>query len=304
MSTTGQAGSPLETFSTATRARFGDEADGWLAGVEALVAELGTRWSVELGVATATEEAYLVDVEREGERLRLELTYPDGWWPETTAALRAWSGDVTLRLVEDDPRGGRLLARPEPVPERSDEDTALRDICVLAPRLWIAPPAGITTVAAEARAWAGDLQARHARAGHPFDRELVRGATELLATLGPTQGDRVLLHGDLHMTSLALADERRVLVEPRPLVGEREFDGASLVRDAPMSLLNDVTEGRRRVRDRFELLVDELGCNPSRLKGWAFATAVDQGVWCAENGDHGDATALVETARMIRALDA
>src|SRR5262249_57960618 len=101
-------------------------------------------------------------------------------------------------------------------------------VCVPAPRLWIEPPQGITTVAAEARAWAADLQGRHARAGHPFDRELVRSAAELLSTLGPTQGDRVLLHGDLHLTSLALADERRVLVEPRPLVGERAFDGASL----------------------------------------------------------------------------
>jgi hypothetical protein len=78
---------------------------------------------------------------------------------------------------------------------------------------------------------------------------------------------------------------------------------ASLVRDAPLDLLADVHEGRRRVRERLETLVDELGCNATRLRNWAFATAVDQAVWCAENGDHGDGTALIETARMIDAIE-
>jgi len=296
-------GPPLETFSAATRARFGDDAAGWLSGIEGLVSELGSRWSLELGTATASVDAYLVDVERSGEPLALEVSYPDGWWAETTAALQAWLGGATPRLFEHDARGARLLERAEPIPAGTDEAASLKDVCALAPRLWIPAPDGITTVAVEARAWAAEIQERHVRAGRPFERELVRSAMETLSTLAPTQGERVLLHGDLHLTSLALADERRVLTDPRPLVGEREFDVASLVRDTPMSLLNDVNEGRRRVKERFDLLVEELGCNPNRLKGWAVATGVDQGIWCAENGDHGTGTALVETARMIRAIE-
>jgi streptomycin 6-kinase len=272
-------------------------------GLPALIDELAARWSLELGEARATDEAYEVDAIRDGERLALELASPDGWWEETTRALEAWGGDGALRLHDSDPHGARLLERADPAPA-SEEPAALRDAGDVARSLWIAPPHGITTVASEVRAWASDLTERHARAGSPFEREIVRSAGSLFSTLGPTQGDRVLLHGDLHLTSLALADERRVLVHPRPLVGEREFDAASLLRDTPMQLLNDVNEGRVRVRERFDILIGELGCNPNRLRDWAFATAVDQGVWCAENGDHGTATALVETARMIRALEA
>jgi len=303
MSTSGPTGPALETFSAATRARFGDDAAGWLSGVENLVEELGSRWSLEVGAGTATEEAYLVEVVRAGEPLVLEVSYPDGWWAETTAAFEAWRGDGTVRLFEHDPRGARLLERTGGMPSGSDEPAILRDVCAIAPRLWIAPPDGITTVAVEVRAWAAEIQERHVRAGRPFERELVRSAMDTLSTLGPTQGERVLLHGDLHLASLALADERRVLIGPRPLVGEREFDVASLVRDAPLALLNDVNEGRRRVKERVDLVVEELGCNPNRLKGWAVATGVDQGIWCAENGDHGTGTALVETARMIRAIE-
>ncbi len=296
-------GEPFETFSAATLARSGEAARAWLATVRDLVADLGERWSLQLGEPSSTDEAYLVPADRGGERLLLEISYPDGWWPETTKALEAWHGDGTVRLFEQDPHGARLLERHAPAPETADETSALRDVVAIARRLWIAPPDGITTVAVEVRAWGSELPPRHVRAGRPFERDMVRRADHLFATLGPTQGERVLLHGDLHLTSLALADDRRVLIGPRPLVGEREFDLASLVRDTPLDLLTDVHEGRRRVRERLETLVEELGCNATRLKNWAFATTVDQAVWLAENGDHGGGTALIETARMIDQIE-
>jgi len=297
------AGESFETFSAATRARFGDEARTWLTGVPDLTAELADRWSLQLGDAAATETAYLVNVARGDDRLVLELAYPDGWWPETTWALEAWRGDGTLGLFEHDDRGARLLERHEAIPVSDDEATTIRDVAAIARRLWIAPPEGITTVAVEVRSWASELRDRHVEAGRPFDREIVRRSVELFSTLGPTQGDRVLLHGDLHLTSLALADDRRVLIDPRPLVGEREFDAASLVRDTPNVLIADVHDGRRRVRERLQTLVDELGCNATRLQHWAFATAVDEAVWCAENGDHAGETEHIETARMILAAE-
>jgi streptomycin 6-kinase len=298
------AGESFETFSAATRARFGDEARTWLAGLPDLLADVRDRWSLELGDATVTETAYLVPAEQGADRVILELAYPDGWWPETTRALEAWRGDGSLRLFEHDDRGARLLERHETVATGDDEIAMIRDIAGVARRLWIPPPEGLTSVAVEVRAWASELQERHVKAGRPFEREMVRRAVELFSTLGPTQGDRVLLHGDLHLASLALADDRRVLIDPRPLVGEREFDAASLVRDTPNELIADVHDGRRRVRERLQTLVDELGCNASRLKHWAFATAVDQAVWSAENDDHAGGTVHIETARMIGAIEA
>jgi streptomycin 6-kinase len=295
---------PLETFSAATRARSGDEAGPWLSGLTDLIAELRQRWRLELDEpGVETDARYVLQARRDGDRLILELSYPDGWWAETTRALEAWHGDGVLRLFDHDARGARSLEDHEPAAPPPDEPAALRDACAVARRLWIQAPDGITAVAAEVRVWASELQERHVRAGRPFEPELVRAATELFSTLGPTQGDRVLLHGDLRLASIALADDRRVALDPQPLVGEREFDAASLLRDTPGDLIVDMNDGRQRVKTRFEVLIDELGCNANRLKGWAFATGVDQAVWCAENGDHATAAAIIETARMIRALE-
>src|SRR5881296_424839 len=149
---------PLETFSAATRARFGDEATVWIDGIPGLVADLASRWSLELGDTAASGDHYTVESVRGSDPLDLEVSYPDGWWAETTQALEAWRGDGTLRLFELDHRGARLLERHTPAPPTAEATTALRDACALARRLWLPAPDGITTVAVEVRAWASELQ--------------------------------------------------------------------------------------------------------------------------------------------------
>jgi streptomycin 6-kinase len=295
------------TFVAGSRARFGDEADAWLGALPGLLRDVRDRWSLQLEQPANSDGTRLqVDVARAGEPASLEVTYPDGWWTETTHALASWNGEATLRLLERDPRGARLLEPHEPgtaLRAEPDERVSLREATDVCDRLWIPDPGGITPVAAEVRAWASTLEARHIRVGRPFERELVRSAVDQCGTLGPTQGERVLLHGDLHLRSLVLANGRRVALDPEPLVGEPAFDAASLLRDAPEELIVDVDGGRKRVRLRFEVLTERLRCNPGRVRGWAFATSIDHAVWCCEQGDQALGATVVEVARMIRALD-
>jgi streptomycin 6-kinase len=295
------------TFVAGSRARFADEADAWLDALPAFLRDVRDGWSLRLEQPASSDGTRLrVDVARAGEPASLEVTYPDGWWAETTHALASWKGEATLRLQEHDPRGARLLERHEPgtaLRAEPDERVSLREAADVCDRLWIPDPGGITPVATEVRAWASTLEARHIRVGRPFERELVRSAVDLFGTLGPTQGERVLLHGDLHLRSFVLANGRRVALDPQPLVGEPAFDAASLLRDAPEELIVDVDGGRKRVRLRFEVLTEQLRCNPGRVRGWAFATSIDHAVWCCEQGDQALGATVVEVARMIRALD-
>jgi streptomycin 6-kinase len=295
------------TFVAGCRARFGDEADAWLDALPGLLRDVRDRWSLRLEQSATSDGTRLrVDVARAGEPASLEVTYPDGWWAETTRALASWNGEATLRLLEHDPRGARLLERHEPgtaLRAEPDERVSLREATDVCDRLWIPDPGGITPVATEVRAWASTLEARHIRVGRPFERELVRSAVDLFGTLGPTQGERVLLHGDLHLGSFVLANGRRVALDPQPLAGEPAFDAAALLRDAPEELIVDVDGGRKRVRLRFEALTEQLRCNPGRVRGWAFAASIDHAVWCCEQGDQALGATVVEVARMIRALD-
>ena len=86
-------------------------------------------------------------------------------------------------------------------------------------------------LADEALWWIDYLPAEWERAGKPFERELLDAAIARLGELAGSQGEQVLLHQDLHGDNvLAAQREPWLVIDPKPLVGEREFAVAPIVR--------------------------------------------------------------------------
>ena len=87
--------------------------------------------------------------------------------------------------------------------------------------------------------------------------------------LPPTQGEQVLVNQDLHPENVLAAErEPWLLIDPKPLVGEREFSAAPVVR-AP-----ELGHGRREVLARFDRVTGELGLDRERARGWTIAQTV------------------------------
>jgi streptomycin 6-kinase len=91
----------------------------------------------------------------------------------------------------------------------------------------------------------------------------------------------VVLHQDFHGGNV-LSSERDewLAIDPQPLVGEREFDAASLLRDRPDELFAD-SHARRRLRRRLDLVSAELGLDRERIRGWGVVHALAWGVSAA-----------------------
>ena len=65
--------------------------------------------------------------------------------------------------------------------------------------------------------------------GEPFERRLIGGAVDAVQELVPTQGELVVVHQDFHGGNVLRAErEPWLAIDPKPLVGERAFDAASL----------------------------------------------------------------------------
>jgi streptomycin 6-kinase len=93
-----------------------------------------------------------------------------------------------------------------------------------------------------------------------------------------TQGECVVLHQDFHGGNVLQTQRQAWLaIDPKPLVGEREFDTASLLRDRRVELLADAAPSRR-LRRRLDLLSGELGLDRERMRGWAIAHALAWGL--------------------------
>jgi streptomycin 6-kinase len=129
----------------------------------------------------------------------------------------------------------------------------------------------------EAQWWHEDLERWSERAGHPFSEPLLHATLEALRELPAIQGEQVLLHQDLHPDNvLAATREPWLVIDPKPLVGEREFSVAPIVR------AYELDHSERSVRGRLDRLVAELGLDRERARLWAIAQTV---AWAIDAGE-------------------
>ena len=210
------------------------------------------------------------------------------------AALRVWDGEGAVRLLDHDAdRRILLLERCSPGTPLSllEPDAALDVLIGLLPRLWKSAGPPFRPLADEAADWIDHLPGEWEAAGRPFERGLLDAAIETLRELSGSQGEQVLVHQDLHADNVLAAErEPWLVIDPKPLLGEREFALAPIVRG------RELGHSRRDVLRRLDRLTDELGLDPERSRRWTFAHTIAWGF-----GDDGRALpSHLDVARWLR----
>ena len=243
----------------------------WLNRLPLVLDELVERWGLEWRgePSSGGSLAYVAPVSRGGARFVLKVQWPHEESVHEAEALKTWNGDGAVRLIDHDGTRHALLLE-ECVPGTNLADAGDADplgiLAGLLPRLW--KPAGqpFLPLSDVARQWALDLPQAWERAGRPCERLLVDAALEHLEALPPTQGEEVLVHQDLHGHNVLAAARRPWLViDPKPLRGEREFSLAPIVRSFEFG------HSERATRSRLDRLSSELGLNRDRVIGWTVA---------------------------------
>jgi streptomycin 6-kinase len=237
-------------------------------------AECCERWGLTLGAeyprgaAGVAVRATLPD----GTPAVLKLIDPHREAEHEADALALWDGAGAVRLLDRSEDGyAILIERCEPgTPLSAAGAQAALDVLIgLLPRLWVPAAAPIHTLADEAAWWASYLPGEWEAAGRPFERRLLDAALDALVALPPTQGEQVLLHQDLHGDNvLAARREPWLAIDPKPLLGEREFAVAPIVRSTELG------HGRRAVLRRLDRLTTELGLDRERARGWTVGQTV------------------------------
>jgi streptomycin 6-kinase len=256
----------------------------WEARLPELVEQCAAQW--DLALEAPYSGGFVSHVVPAGDVV-LKIQWPHRESEQEADALEHWQGDGTVRLLaRDDERHALLLERCRPGTHLRER--ALEVLVDLLPRLW--KPAGppFTSLADEAAWWVSTIRIEWEKAGMPFEQGLVDAAIAILEELAATQGEQVLVHQDLHPDNVLAAErEPWLVIDPKPLVGEREFAVAPVIR------ASELGHSRRAVIERLDRLTSELGLDRERARGWAIGQTI---AWAVDSEFH---AMHAETARWL-----
>jgi streptomycin 6-kinase len=269
----------------------------WLDSLPRLADECADEWSLTLEPPFGQGNVSLTLPVSRADRTPavLKLAFPEPDSAREADALAHWDGEGAVRVLERDrARNALLLERALPGTSlwELEEDEATVVAASVLRRLWRRSPPEehpFRALAAEAERWIARLRSDWEALGRPFERRLVDAAAAAARELVPSQPELVLCHQDFQGSNVLRAHrEPWLAIDPKPIVGERAFDVASLLRDRRWAIRRDVVERR------LELLASELGLERERMRGWGIVHALYWGV-----GPRKVEPEMVECARLL-----
>lgn len=239
----------------------------WLDTIPDLLQACLERWDMTLDgpPMTGGNVSFIQPVLRDGESYILKIQWPHPECEHEAAALEAWRGIGAVKLIEHDPVTHALLierCKPGHYLAHGKCDTIAVFVGML-PRLWVTTRYPFNSLEDEATRWLKELREARKDHHHDYELDLIDQAIELGEALPSTQGENVLLHQDLHgYNVLSSRREPWLVIDPKPLVGEREFSLAPVIRSF------EYGHSVEDVKMRLDMLSQTLHLDRERVRRW------------------------------------
>jgi len=287
-----------EFVDSTIRSVFGDRGERWLSDLPDVVARLCREWDLEVSgeAMTGGTHSYVAPVRRgDGSPAALKITVPDEENIAEASALHCYGGDGAVMLYAFDPESKAMLLElavpgtplvPQDLSDHhlegeDDREPNVVEGCALYRRLWRTPgelPAGFPAFPAVVdlvRPWQEKLPKTVADNADEFDagmaEEVARKCREVLIPDGPVG----IVNRDTHLGNI-IAGQREpwLLIDPKPLLGERAFDAGFLTL-IQIESRPETAFARRAV----ERTAEWLGVSAERVRTWALLRAVEEVSW-------------------------
>lgn len=246
--------------------------------------EVAAEWGIPIGERLTAGRFSYVTYAGDDAVLKVVPAEDEGADHEADA-LALLEGDGAVRLLRHDrARRTILIERARPGDDASDlpEDQAIRVAIASGKRFW--RPAERD----RPFRWIGDRVPRWL--DNAGDHYLVRQAREIYAAMHP--GDATLVHGDFHHYNLVRHGDGWLVIDPKPMVGEPEFD-------VPTFLWNP--KGDLPTKDRVERWIAafaDAGLDANRMRQWAIVRGTYLGLPLSRS----EAAETSPQLRVVRAL--
>lgn len=269
---------------------FGSKGERWLVNLPTLIAYCEEVWEItECSPIEKLSYHYVTTARRlDGTNIILKCGVPTPELDNEIAALTHFNGDGAVRLLGSDRSKGiillELLEPGELLKSIRKDEQATEIAALVMKKLWkpILKPASFPTI----EQWFKGLSRLYKHFNNstgPFPSALVDKANKLSQELMASQGERVLLHGDLHHENILSATrEPWLVIDPKGVIGEREYEVGALLRN-PFPEITNSFELDKILAHRASQLSEILTFDKQRILAWSFAQAVLAAWWCFED---------------------
>ncbi len=256
----------------------------WIDNLPQIIEDCKKGWSIKVNDPFPDLSYNYVApvVLQDGSQAVLKLSPPeDHEFLTELEALKVFDGRGIIRLLESDiDSGAMLLERVSPgiSLEKLEVDEDMTDIAIsVMNRLWCTAPAvhNFPTMLEWSKGFVR-MRAEFYGGTGPFPTDMVEQAEKIYSEYCANPNGNYMLHGDFHHGNILSSHRDSWLaIDPKGLVGEREYDTAAFLRS--------LNKDEILISKRLDQISEKLQMSKKRLSAWAFAQSVLSAWWSYED---------------------
>lgn len=140
------------------------------------------------------------------------------------------------------------------------------------------------------------LQAINEQSSDQIPKELLTRAIDLKNKLLSSPAKQFVLHGDLHHDNILKHGDDWILIDPKGIIGEEEFEIAAF------DFISDIElNGNQNIKNLFnarcKLIANKSKLDMERIRNWVFVRLILSAVWYID--DNGDPCKVLNLAKII-----
>lgn len=287
----------------------GDEGVRWLNSLPDQVDQFEQKWNIKTFDPFTLSYNYVCPaITTDGQNVVLKLSFPNNHeFMTEIEAIKRFPEEVTIKILEEDLEKGCVLLEQAipgtPVAKITPDEDQIHFVAQVIKKLHKPIIEEDKKTFCSISNWAEifDKYIKHDKDGLGIvPRNLVDLGKSIFTEFLQEDKQQYLLHGDLHNDNILQSKRGWLVIDPKGIVGEREFELGAYLRnpyyDLPHNSDYKAIETRRIMQ-----FANELGFDRERIRLWALASTIISMLWFWE--DEGKVSEIyLRNAELIRSI--
>ncbi len=279
-----------EEFKKKIIALRGDIGKKWLQEIPNIINKYEKEWGIMCLSPFSLSYNYVAPAKtHDGKAVVLKLSFPDNHeFPLELEALNFYDGSGSIKVLHEDVKNEAMLL------EMAEPGTRVRDISPNKKQILFASEVmrkmhkpvsdNIASLFPTILDWAKAFDRHKTKFPNdsPVPSWMFDKAENIFKEFPKDKKRQVLLHGDLHSDNILLSQRGWLSIDPKGIVGEREFELGAYLRN-PYYDYPKGSDYKKLETSRILQFSEELGFDEKRILDWSFACAVISLLWFLED---------------------